>query len=47
MTIVALFAIGWLAGAGLAWAFIHAATRTPTPEPFMPLNQLADLARVA
>lgn len=44
---IALFVTGWLTGAGLAWAFIAAATRRPTPEPFMDLDILADLARVA
>lgn len=47
MTLIALFVTGWLIGCGFASAFIAAATRKPTPEPFVELDRLADLARCA
>jgi len=42
-----LIVAAWLAGAGVAWAFIAGATRCPSPEPFGPLDDLRDLARRA
>lgn len=47
VTWMCVFATGWLAGAGLAWAFVAGANRNPSPEPVMPLDTLDDLARVA
>ena len=47
MTLLLLFAGGWLLGAGVAWAFVAGANRWPDPEPFRRLDDLAWLARCA
>ena len=47
MTWVAVAATGWALGALVGWLLVGGGTRKPTPEPVRPLDELADLARVA
>lgn len=46
MTWLVLAAVGWLVGAGLAWAFVAGATRGPRAR-WVRLERLQDLARAA